>query len=292
MISLHYPDDWALDYTSPRAGAHWRSQGLATFDRRADEVTYKHWLQLLSSGEKNTGLEPVPSYYYWEDDTEETKDDFAALWWKDLVGDFKILPQEELPKGSKFGVKYTTFAINPTGYMKYVLGKCEALGVRLVRKHCVGLEEVWKVPDCEDVAAVVNCTGMGARELVKDENVYPIKGQTVLVRGESDAVRFRKTKSGWQDAVIRRPGEGTILGVSKDRGDWSDNVDKDLTMMILERMKELAPELLVNGQFEVLRAQIGRRPARKGGVRIEAERLQLDGKERLVCHHYGHGGTG
>jgi hypothetical protein len=78
-----------------------------------------------------------------------------------------------------------------------------------------------------------------------------------------------------------------ILVVSR-----SENIDQDLTKMILERCKHLAPELLVDGKFEVIQAQIGRRPARKGGIRIEIERLDVDGKELIVCHHYGHGGTG
>jgi len=75
-------------------------------------------------------------------------------------------------------------------------------------------------------------------------------------------------------------------------GSRSDNVDPDLTEMILERCKELAPELLVNGKFDVVQSQIGRRPARKGGIRIEIERVDVGGRGRIICHHYGHGGTG
>ena len=62
--------------------------------------------------------------------------------------------------------------------------------------------------------------------------------------------------------------------------------------MILERCKQLAPELLVDGEFEVIQVQIGRRPARRGGVRIEVESLDINGEKRLVCHNYGHGGMG
>jgi glycine/D-amino acid oxidase-like deaminating enzyme len=160
----------------------------------------------------------VPSYYFWEESTPETDNDFAGLWWKSYVLDFRVLPEEELPEGAKHGVAYTTFAISPCQYMRYLLRKCRELGVREVRRTLASLGEAASVG--EEVAAVVNCTGMGARELVGDENVYPIKGQTVLVRGECKANRFVKSKSGWQDAVLRRPGEGTILGVSKNKNDW------------------------------------------------------------------------
>jgi D-amino-acid oxidase len=143
------------------------------------------------------------------------------LWWKGYVLDFRVLEKRELPEGVRHGVGYTTFAINPTAYMQYLLRKCCELGVREVRRELLSLSEASTLPEVgAGIAAVMNCTGMGARKLANDENMYPIKGQTVLVRGECAAIKFRKTESGWQDAVIRRPGEGTILGVSKDKNDW------------------------------------------------------------------------
>lgn len=43
------------------------------------------------------------------------------------------------------------------------------------------------------------------------------------------------------------------------------------------------------GQFDVIRDIVGRRPAREGGMRIEAEKL-ADG--RFLVHAYGAGGRG
>lgn len=186
--------------------------------QRADRETYESWLSLCSHAPAaaETGLALTPSYYYWEEHTDETVDDFKALVWKHYVKDFRVLESQELPDGVCCGVQYTTFAINPVRYMHYLLERCRELGVVTVRGEVASLEECFGT----DVDVVVNCTGMGARILAGDEKVYPIKGQTVLVRGECRAVKFRKTKSGWQDAVLRRPGEGTILGVSKDKDDW------------------------------------------------------------------------
>lgn len=235
IVAKHFPGDWSLSYTSPRAGAHWRSQSSDPFIQRADAETYKAWSDLLSrldeeekrgpvdgKDRKDTGLALTPSIHYWDESTHETADNFQRLGWKKVVRDFKVLPPSELPVGVAHGISFTTFAINPTQYMRYLLSECRALGVKTLRKELGALEEIFSDPDLQqDVAAVVNCSGMGARNLVGDKDVFPIKGQTVLVRGECQAVRFRKTKSGWQDAVIRRPGAGTILGVSKDTNDWS-----------------------------------------------------------------------
>jgi hypothetical protein len=72
------------------------------------------------------------------------------------------------------------------------------------------------------------------------------------------------------------------------------NVDEDISKWIIERCKPLVPELLDrNGCFEVLALQVGRRPMRKGGARVEIEWLPTsDGKKKFICHNYGHGSSG
>ena len=68
-----------------------------------------------------------------------------------------------------------------------------------------------------NIRAFVNATGLGARSLVGDENVFPTKGQTVLVRGE---LTFAKTTDR-NLYVIPRPGSGTtILGGTREDGNW------------------------------------------------------------------------
>lgn len=67
------------------------------------------------------------------------------------------------------------------------------------------------------MALYVNATGLGARELVPDERMYPIRGQTVLVKGEA-----KEAKTTDQNRyVIPRPGSGTtILGGTREVGVW------------------------------------------------------------------------
>lgn len=62
------------------------------------------------------------------------------------------------------------------------------------------------------------------------------------------------------------------------------------TREILEGCKNLAPELLnADGEFDVLAVQVGLRPSRRGGPRVETE--IVDGKYNVV-HSYGHGAAG
>lgn len=67
------------------------------------------------------------------------------------------------------------------------------------------------------------------------------------------------------------------------------DVDKGTTKAILEKARVLAPELLdADGGFDVVSEQVGLRPSREGGPRVEFE--EVDGKK--VVHSYGHSGAG
>lgn len=63
----------------------------------------------------------------------------------------------------------------------------------------------------------VNACGLGAKELVPDDGMVPVRGQTVLVRGEA---KHAKTMNENRYA-IPRPGSGTtILGGTREVGNW------------------------------------------------------------------------
>ena len=136
----------------------------------------------------------------------------------------------------------------------------------------------------------LNATGLGAAKLCGDKTMFPIRGQTVLVKGEAAATRtFNGT--GYVAYCIPRPGSGTtILGGTKEKGNWSEKVDPETATKILERNRYLAPELLTGpgGAFEVISSQCGLRPGREGGPRMEKEVVG----GRKVVHAYGHASGG
>lgn len=78
-------------------------------------------------------------------------------------------------------------------------------------------------------------------------------------------------------------------------GSWEKEIDEELSARILRRVAEwkLAEELRTgdDGGFEVLSTQVGFRPGRKGGPRVE---IEVGGKVEgvWVVHAYGHGGAG
>ena len=238
--------------------------------------------------------------YYWDEyDPEKCEN----LWWSRLVPNFQILNKEDLPEGVEYGIGYTTICINPEKYMNYLTSLLPSSVVKIrCEQKLKSLREVLNVPGLEKgsaVSGIVNCTGLGALSLVPDENVFPTRGQTVLLRQHTDIDIFRQAKDGQAWYIIRRANNGgTILGGSKQHGDWNADVDDELTQRILDNCKKIAPEgLLVDKdgagkEFDVVSVQVGRRPSRKGGVRVEVDEDILSEEKKWVVHQYGHSGSG
>ena len=92
-------------------------------------------------------------------------------------------------------------------------------------------------------------------------------------------------------AIIPRPCSGTtIVGVTREPDVWETAINSGATRQLLAAGRSLAPELLdEDGEVGVLAVQVGLRPMRKGGPRVELEVLN-NGK--LIIHEYGHSGTG
>lgn len=161
------------------------------------------------------------------------------------------------------------------------------------------IEAIWHT-SCAGVTSfdlVVNASGLGAHTLVPDPNVYPIRGQTVTVKGEAKQI----TTMFYPDenaSITPRVGSGiSVLGSTYDEGNWTPVPDPETTKKIVERCKPMAPELLnEQGEFDIVSVDVAFRPGRKGGPRVEIEEIEcpcsIRSKKRVVCHTYGHAGGG
>ncbi|KYG48090.1 hypothetical protein M433DRAFT_451990 [Acidomyces richmondensis BFW] len=313
IIAAHMPGDASIEYTSPWAGAHWRTHASSNDQMLCDWdlQTYNEWQKLLEMESKNlkmprSGLKIYESLHYWDGDVEED------LWWAPYVKEFRQLSTSQEPclsiaKLSPPGepviqnaASSQSIAVNVPHYLKYLQDKARSQGVRFIKARLpekVGLSKALREAENLILAdggcrpnAYVNATGLGAAKLTGDEALYPIRGQTVLVKGEAVAIRTR-IGDGYVAYCIPRPGSGTtILGGVKEVGNWSGGIDPETTRKIQDRCSYIVPELLTgkDGGFEIISVQCGLRPGRKGGPRIEKEVVD----EKKVIHAYGHAGAG
>ncbi|KAK5128021.1 hypothetical protein LTR85_005138 [Meristemomyces frigidus] len=276
-----------------------------------DVQTFDYWVDVMDRERQDaklpkSGLKMYDSLHYWDGPVKE------KLWWAPHVKDFRVLSllQEPLLTISKRipchapeikeAAACRAMSVNVPQYLLYLQQKARSLGAKVIKAPLpVDAGQENALAEAESQAMVngrrrpdcfVNATGLGAAKLCGDEAMYPIRGQTVLVKGEADAIRTR-IGDGYTAYCIPRPGAGmTILGGTKEIGNWSETVDPETTARILERCAYIVPELLTgeDGGFEVVSAQCGLRPARQGGPRLERESVG----GRKVVHAYGHAGAG
>ncbi|MFB7600899.1 NAD(P)/FAD-dependent oxidoreductase [Streptomyces sp. NPDC056160] len=138
-----------------------------------------------------------------------------------------------------------------------------------------------------DAPVVVNCTGLGARDLVPDPGVHPVRGQLVVVEnpGITTWLTAVDDVSASSTYFIPQPG-GLLLGGTAEEDVWSTEPDPEVAERIVARCAALRPEI---AGARVLEHRVGLRPARRAGVRLERTALS-DG--RTLVHNYGHGGAG
>lgn len=90
-------------------------------------------------------------------------------------------------------------------------------------------------------------------------------------------------------------GGGTAIGGSSHLT-WSKEPDLELSARMMKRAIEICPQLVPPGAgteaLQVVRHQVGFRPFRMGGPRVEKETLHDALGELRIVHCYGAGGFG
>jgi D-amino-acid oxidase len=134
-----------------------------------------------------------------------------------------------------------------------------------------------------DFDLVINCAGIGARELTNDVDLEPHRGQVAIIP-KIDNLSYAIV---CDDApllyAIPRTNDCVFGGTNELSDDLA--VDPASTARIVAE----CTRVLNIGNPPILAERVGLRPFRKSGVRLEREKLR-DG--RTVIHNYGHGGSG
>ncbi|KAF2156725.1 DAO-domain-containing protein [Myriangium duriaei CBS 260.36] len=244
----------------------------------------------------------MDSFSYWDREPKE------SIWWAPHVRSFNIVPSPDLPAplSPKVTATFRSIAVNAPQYLLRLRSTVLARGGTFIRSRIssaptfaaslASVAGTVKRITRSHPAVWVNALGLGAKDIAHDDSMYPVKGQTVLVKGEADAIRTALYEGGIS-YVIPRPGSGTtVLGGTNEVGNADRRVVEEVTGRTLERTRALAPELCTgkDGGFEVVSVQVGFRPGRKGGARMEREIVKVGdgGEEYRVVHAYGHGGAG
>ncbi|KAJ7070310.1 hypothetical protein B0H15DRAFT_968671, partial [Mycena belliarum] len=303
-------DPKTIKYTSHWAGAHHVSlAGPNARQQKMDQETFKTMWELSAPGGPAEGcfLRIREDEYFAE-----------PIAHPEVLGgmpDFQIIPTSNLPPNITEGISFSTLTIDCPVYLNYLMSRFLAAGGSIVRgtvQHIAQVVEggvgIFNGRKClSSPAAVLVCVGLGARTMggVEDKDVYPIRGQTVLLR--APWVKFGRAASSrsglWTYIIPRRSGD-IIVGGIKVENDWYPVPRPETTLDILKRGLALCPELappeiraqrepvLEDLQSIMIEEGTGLRPGRKGGIRLEVEWATGRDRKVPIVFNYGHGGYG
>ncbi|WP_250000183.1 FAD-dependent oxidoreductase [Actinoplanes sp. M2I2] len=269
--------DQATDTTSYAAGAIY-SPFLVDDDRTSTwaEQTFVELETLAHDRDQETGVTMVPGLQVCRGPAQPP--DGATK-----VPSFRQCERPELPAGFVSGWSYTVPLVDMPLYLRYLQNVLvEKYGGTVEQRRISTLEE-----PASAASVVANCTGMGARELVPDPALHPIRGELVVVSNPG-ITRFvaEHSKTDRELTYLLPHRDVVVLGGTADEERWDLAPDEAVAEGIIARCAEIEPSVR---DAKVLAHRVGIRPARD---RVRAERASLNGDGTVVLHNYGHGGSG
>ena len=259
--------------TSVAAGAIWGPVRCGPPDRTYEWA--RTGLAVLSelAGEPVAGIRQVSGM-------EVAAEPASPPYWTNLLPDLRLLDDSELPAGFTAGWHYTAPVVTMPLYLEYLRSRYEKLG------GVISVEPLTSLTAMADAPVVVNCTGIGARDLVPDPAVVPVRGQVVVVENPGiDEFYIDHTLDGDDYVYIFPHGDVVLLGGTAQEGNWDRQPRQDIAERIMRDCSAVHSRLR---GARVVAERVGLRPCRPE-VRLEAEALPGG---RTLWHNYGHGGAG
>jgi D-amino-acid oxidase len=239
-----------------------------------------------------SGIRPRKLVHYFQSEV-------VTPGWSGIVHNYAETSVDSVA-GYKSAFSFDTFVIDMTIYMPYLVRRCAEAGVKCTQRE---VKEIGDISD--DFKLIINCTGLGSKDLFGDDELYPAKGQVVripLVPTQLQNLASNKAPNGELNEdcivlcdsdleqfkmIVPRTADVVLGGTYQHTSDLS--VDPAETERIIRDCKQLVPSRFRNNEKQViLGSASGLRPSRHT-VRLE---LQNCANGRRIIHNYGHGGAG
>lgn len=267
-------DKLPFETTSSKAAAIWFPYEVKPKEKANEwsRISYNKFKELCAVKESGVSMIWLTVLIKNEEDA----------WWKDAIpkSEIRKAKTEELPKNYPLGYKMNVPLVETQVYLNYLFNRFKDLSGIISKRKVTNIAEIQSADNI-----VINCTGLGARELVADEELYPIHGQIVKVQIQEGIncivadFAFGENEDKLAYVVPRK--DCLVLGGTTIKGKEELTPNDELTKGIIQRCKEIEPNL---SEIKVKSVQVGLRPGRP------EIRLEKDGKN--IIHNYGHGGGG
>lgn len=223
-----YARDLPPDTTSNVAGAQWAPYSV--FDeasprfrsrfRRATRLAYRRYQDFVGRG---YGVDWVDNYYVGQGPA-----DLPAFMREmdDVFPDVEEVPAGAHPFGDRSATRVRTMFVEPHRFLPALMADVRRAGGRIVVRELQDRREVAGLPE----RVVVNCTGLGSRELFGDDELVPVKGQLTVLAPQPEVDYLLL---GGDGLYMFPRSDGILLGGTFQRGEWSLEPDPDETERIV-----------------------------------------------------------
>jgi D-amino-acid oxidase len=151
--------------------------------RKWGSVAFDHFMSLMTDpATSGAGVQLLTAYFLFENDE---KWDIPS--WHDIVLNFHVFTAAEIdmlqvPAKYTSGFSFATVVVDQSHYMPFLTGKLNSLPVGTFGFQQRRLHSIDELTASGLYDVVINCSGLGAGELMKDPEVHPIRGQVLRVR--------------------------------------------------------------------------------------------------------------
>jgi D-amino-acid oxidase len=190
----------------------------------------------------------------------------------------------ELPAGFGSGWRYQAPVVAMPAYLDFLLGLLLNKGGNLHLGQ--PLRNLAETEFRSAAPIIVNCAGMGARDLVPDPGLTPFRGQVVVTANPGLGEFFVGERNSPDDVTYIFPhGATVVLGGTQQEAATSLRPDPVTAERIIAGCVAVEPRL---ADAPILGHRVGLRPVRSR-VRLEVQPIS---SRRYLVHNYGHGGAG
>lgn len=269
------------------------------------ETSYRVFTELARDSATGVFVKPV-TFYFKRPIREDPRQDAKVREYKDKVDRFRhdaaLIEEHGVNPALGFRDAYTHLApmIDTDVYLRWLMDEALRAGGRVVEEKIVGSlqEQEETLLQRYGADAIVNCAGLGARELTGDP-VVPLRGALIRVRNEGVAMpRITEAHCVAHNGstgergfifILPRGNDVLVLGGLAESDEWDVDINLDNYEPVREmyrRCVEFLPALRGAAIDAAEPVRIGLRPFRRNGVRLERE------PGTRIVHNYGHGGSG
>jgi len=188
--------------------------------RQAAEISYRQ-LQLMSG---------MPGYgVYWIDSyngTDSPDGNGRGNQDGDLVPDAirtgrdrEILGPGEHPFPTKYAIRSSALAIEPSIYLEALLRDFALFGGKIVIRKFDSPRDLMSLQE----NIIVNCTGLGSKTIFNDDELVPVRGQLTVCVPQPE-VNYRasgRLPGSMVNASVNPRSDGLVIGNMQDRGNYS-----------------------------------------------------------------------